>query len=303
MWRPDDATVRRIIAALDARGRWLTRREWTSHPYVGDGRPGPSTDAFASTFVGDETDTSPFRDPSDQLYLSMGAYAHNMRVLISVIETAASLSSPGAPAPLVWRLDSIEAIGGHPVTVWGAPALVETELGPALRFDGKNDAVLVPKNPLEGLSRFTLEVLFKPAGGASAEERFVHIQEQGTERRVMVETRVTPDGLFALDTYVLGGGKPGHALLDKTKLHPVDRWHWAALVFDGRVLRHYIDGNEEVVARDVTFTALTGGQTCFGARQNKVSWYKGLIRELRVHPQALAAQDLERPEQQGSARD
>ena len=174
----------------------------TSHPYVGAGWPGPATDAFATTLVGDETDTSPFRDPSDQEYLSAAVYAHNMRVLMRVLmralepQTATTAADTGPvasvarPTPLVWRLDNVQSIAGQPLTIWGRPEVVATEHGPALQFDGIDDAVLVPHNPLEGLGRFTLEVLFKQAGGGLAEERFVHIQELGTERRVMVETRV-----------------------------------------------------------------------------------------------------------------
>lgn len=86
--RSDDAEVRQVLAALDGQGRWLSRHEMTSHPYVGAGQPGPATDAFATTFVGDETDTSPFYDPSDQQYISTLVFARNMRLLARALETA-----------------------------------------------------------------------------------------------------------------------------------------------------------------------------------------------------------------------
>jgi hypothetical protein len=78
--------------------------------------------------------------------------------------------------------------------------------------------------------------------------------------------------------------------------HPLGRSHRARRHKspDGRHLRHYVDGVEELSASDVVFTPLASGQTSFGARQNKVSWYKDLIREMRVHPAALAAKDLQR---------
>jgi hypothetical protein len=107
--RPDETQVRQVIAALDSQGRWLTRHEMTSHPYAGDGQPGTATDEHATTFVGDETDTSPFYDPSDREYVSTAAYIRNMRILIDCLQTAAQ----GRPAP-----------GAEPPETAGAPPQV-----------------------------------------------------------------------------------------------------------------------------------------------------------------------------------
>jgi hypothetical protein len=41
------------------------------------------TDAYASKNVGDETDTSCYRDDSDQDYISTNAFIRNMTVLIN----------------------------------------------------------------------------------------------------------------------------------------------------------------------------------------------------------------------------
>ena len=40
--------------------------------------------------------------------------------------------------------------------------------------------------------------------------------------------------------------------------------------------------------------ALTKGQTSLGVRMNKVSWFKGVLKELHIHQQALPAQELNR---------
>ncbi len=37
--------------------------------------------------VGDETDTSPYRDPSDKEYISTGDYVKNMNWLINYVES------------------------------------------------------------------------------------------------------------------------------------------------------------------------------------------------------------------------
>ena len=59
----------------------------TSHPYIGDGQNQELTDEFASTHVGDETDTSPFRDNSGQEYLSTRTYIINMKLLMNFLES------------------------------------------------------------------------------------------------------------------------------------------------------------------------------------------------------------------------
>ena len=82
---PSEDQVRKILAALDSQNRWLVKHEETSHPYIGDGVKSESNDDYASTNMGDETDTSPYRDPSDQDYISTNAYIRNMTVLINYI--------------------------------------------------------------------------------------------------------------------------------------------------------------------------------------------------------------------------
>jgi PelA/Pel-15E family pectate lyase len=84
---PDTTTVKRILNSLDDTGRWLMTGGMTSHPYVGDGQNQELTENYASINEGDETDTSPYRDTTDQEYLSTGKYIMNMRLLINFIES------------------------------------------------------------------------------------------------------------------------------------------------------------------------------------------------------------------------
>jgi PelA/Pel-15E family pectate lyase len=85
---PGEEEVRRVLAALDSQHRWLVKHADTSHPYAGDGVKTEPTDAFASTNAGDETDTSCFRDDSDQLYISTSAFIRNMTVLMDYVKAA-----------------------------------------------------------------------------------------------------------------------------------------------------------------------------------------------------------------------
>jgi PelA/Pel-15E family pectate lyase len=85
---PSEEDVRRILSALDQEGRWLSTQGMTSHPYAGDGAPGPADDRFAAARVGDETDTSPFPDQSGQAYISTWTYLRNMRALMGYVASS-----------------------------------------------------------------------------------------------------------------------------------------------------------------------------------------------------------------------
>ncbi|MFT3846559.1 MAG: pectate lyase [Lacibacter sp.] len=84
----NESMAKSIINALDAQNRWLVKHAMISHPYIGDGQKKEPTDEFATTNVGDETDTSPYRDMSDQLYISTPAYIQNMYLLMRYIQSA-----------------------------------------------------------------------------------------------------------------------------------------------------------------------------------------------------------------------
>jgi hypothetical protein len=76
-----EARVKEVVAALDNQNRWLVPHAMISNPYTGDGINKEPTDEFASTHVGDKTDTSPYRDTSDKLYISTPEYIKNMHLL------------------------------------------------------------------------------------------------------------------------------------------------------------------------------------------------------------------------------
>ena len=86
---PGEDRVREVLAAMDGENRWLTKHVSISNPYIGDGTRTEPTDAYASTNVGDESDTSPYRDKSGQQYISTSAYIRNMTILIGYVKAAA----------------------------------------------------------------------------------------------------------------------------------------------------------------------------------------------------------------------
>lgn len=233
----------------------------------------------------------PFRqaliaDSSRRLGLS-GVFAAGL--LATVV-----LAGPGADArlagQLVWAVDNLEAIGGRAVTIIGAPKVVATPAGPAVEFNGATDGLLLDHNPIEGLSQFTVEVMFEPAPDGPEEQRFIHISENGSDHRLMMETRMLPDRTWAFDTY-LRLEAPGLALLDRAKTHPSGSWHAGALTYDGKTMTSYVDGVREL-SGDVAFAPLKAGTISIGVRQNLVSFFKGRIRLIRISPEALPAGQL-----------
>jgi hypothetical protein len=59
-------------------------------------------------------------------------------------------------------------------------------------------------------------------------------------------------------------------------------------------MTQYVDGAREL-SGPVAFHALGAGQTSIGVRQNRVSWFKGRIRTIRITPDALAPDRLMAP--------
>ena len=210
--------------------------------------------------------------------------------VVALCAAAAAARSAPPAEQVVWELDGLARIGAHDVTPAGSPRVVEVDGGKAIEFDGRSDGLFIDANPLRGLARFTIEVVFEPATDGPDEQRFLHIEETGSGNRALVELRRLPDGSWTLDTF-LRHGQASLTLIDRTRTHPAGRWHAAALTFDGRVMTHYVDGVREG-SGEVAFKPLGAGRTSIGVRQNRVSWFKGRIRTIRITPAVLPESEL-----------
>lgn len=193
----------------------------------------------------------------------------------------------------MWRLDNLERIGQQAVTVLGAPRVVEDDGQKAIAFDGVKDGLFVPAIPFAGARAFTIEALFFPASGGPAEQRFFHAQD-GNEARALLETRLDGQGKWWLDTFIVTGATArGVTLVNRDQRHETNRWYWVALRYDGKTMAHFINGEKELEAT-AHFVPFGAGQTSLGVRQNKVFWFKGMIREVRFHPEAIPEEKLQR---------
>jgi hypothetical protein len=77
-----------------------------------------------------------------------------------------------APVGETWQIDNLSLVGSYPVTVRGDPRVIDTPAGPAVEFDGVGDAIFLATHPLEGMSEFTVEIVFRPDAHGAREQRF-----------------------------------------------------------------------------------------------------------------------------------
>jgi len=201
--------------------------------------------------------------------------------IAAVILVRASLAA--APDVEVWIFDRLDRLGGHRTTVMGDPRVVDTPVGKAVEFDGVDDALFVDVHPLAGAAAFTWEAIFRPDGGR-AEQRWFHLQEAGTENRMLFEIRVAGNQWY-LDSYG-HSGEAQKALMNRDHLHPLGAWYHVAAVYDGREFRNYVNGTQEGAA-EIRFAPQGPGRTAIGVRINLVDYFKGAIHAARFTQRAL----------------
>ncbi len=79
--------IEQIIHDLDDKARWITPLWAITHPYIGPGPKEATPGDYRSTRVGDEYDTSAFRNPDTSIKcISTGIYIRNMSLLIDYLK-------------------------------------------------------------------------------------------------------------------------------------------------------------------------------------------------------------------------
>ncbi len=182
-------------------------------------------------------------------------------------------------AHTVWRFEAPGAWRGRSVSWHGAPTAADDPCeGRCLAFDGTGDAFVVPENPVAGMDAFFIEARFLPLPGGPEEQRFLHIQCDGSADRALLELRATPRGWYG-DVFLYAGGRE-RFLNDPERLHPFGRWATLRLEYTGRELAQICDGNEELRA-DAGPGKLGPGRTSVGRRLNGISPFRGCIAWIR----------------------
>jgi len=195
-----------------------------------------------------------------------------------------------APHTQTWRFDRTDSIGGYTTQVVGNPQVISTAYGKAVQFNGVGDGIFVPNHPLAGASTYTWEVIFRPDADGSQAQRFFHLQEQDpvtgadTNNRMMFELRIL-DGAWCLDSFASSGAS-SYSILNCAQTYPLGQWYRVTAVYDGNVLRSYVNGDLQGEG-PLTLVPHHPGHSSAGVRINKVFWFKGAILEARMTPRAL----------------
>ena len=84
----DGAQAARLVGGLNREGYWPTPLVATSNPWTGSKPPEKADGDYATTHVGDATDTSPYPTDKPAMGISTGAYIQNMTTLIDWLDRA-----------------------------------------------------------------------------------------------------------------------------------------------------------------------------------------------------------------------
>jgi hypothetical protein len=188
-----------------------------------------------------------------------------------------------------WKINNLQKIGKFKTEILGNPKIIKTDKGKAIEFDGIDDGIFINTNPIKGFAVFTVEAIFRPDSGGTKEQRWLHIEQTKPESRVMLETRLDGNQWF-VDTFMKSDENRLPHYAENFK-HPLDAWYHIALIYDGKNMKHFIDGKLEMLGA-IDFKPMGKGRISFGVRQNKVYWFKGAIRKVRFTDKALTPKEF-----------
>jgi hypothetical protein len=221
-----------------------------------------------------------------------------MKKLLALACLFVATAAP-AQQPITWRFDNLATIGNNSVSTVGAPKVIDTNIGKAVHFEGHGDtgdALFFDTLPLTGTLPYTWEVIFRPSSAGAPAQRFFHLQEAGSQSRRLFEIRIV-DSKWCLDVFAANyptGTPPRSAVMlfcDAKHLLPLDQWYAVAAVYDGKILRGYINGVLQAET-PVDLLPLGPGGTSVGTRFNKRDFFTGDVFSARFSRSALAVSDL-----------
>ena len=196
----------------------------------------------------------------------------------------------------VWRFDQTASLGGHATKVLGHPEVIDTPMGKAIQFNGKDDALFVDVHPLAGAATWTWEMIFRPDADGAPEQRIFHLQSidpatggDVANERMLFEIRIR-NGQWCLDSFATAGGQ-SRTLLNCDKLHAFGPWYRVTAVYDGKTLKNYV-GDELQGEGALEIPAERPGRSSVGTRINLRDYYKGGMYEARFTQAALGVGDF-----------
>ena len=198
------------------------------------------------------------------------------------------------PAQTTWSINNTTNIGGLNTLNHGSPQVIATPYGNAVLFNGINQGIVVPTNPIAGATNFTVEMIFRPDAStvsSSTQPRIFHIQSPNPpDHRLTLEARVGSATWYA-DTFLRTSATANLTLADSSKTHPVAVWHQLAVTYDGAQFRQYVNGTLELSGA-LMVTPLTNGLCSIGMRANTNNFFQGAVLALRFTPRVLSTNEF-----------
>ena len=168
------------------------------------------------------------------------------------------------------------------------------KLGGALVFDGASTLIEVPHH--ESLSpggdELTIEAWFKPAsfpGGHPPIARKGSVAESGWGFD-------TPSGRIRGFVYTAPGDP---AVAQGSTQMKVDTWHHLAMVYDGKEVRIYLDGELDGEVPRKGDINENGASVWIGKKANESIWLDGTLDEFRILNIAITEEQIQKDMEEG----
>ncbi len=180
----------------------------------------------------------------------------------------------------------------HKATIKSEPEWVKGQFGSALQFDGVDDFIEVPDNDvLHVKDALTIEMWFYKVG--EWEKRYAKLTTKGG------------NGKGPLSWYMSQGDQEKWAFYfgvtnveEKSesaqwnKYPPLEKWIYAAGVYDGKVTKLYLDGELKATSK------LIGGDIAVNPDTLRIGWgyraeyFNGILDEARFWSRALSQDEI-----------
>ncbi len=173
-------------------------------------------------------------------------------------------------------------------TLNGNPKWVDGQLGGALDFDGNDDYVDIPDDPLLGLTKeITIAAWTNMRTNASGEMAIVS-KGGWAVNDLPYELTETPGDVIFWQIYNDAGRDSC-----SPDSPPVNEWHHLGATFDGKIFKCYIDGE---LAEEWAYTGTMPKNTAsvnIGRRSRGGTYFNGLIDDVAIYDRALDQDEVQ----------
>ena len=176
----------------------------------------------------------------------------------------------------------LDRVGANDGTASGTPTYRESDqrgLPSAIGFDGSTDYFTLGSNTLNGISAYSVEVVFKKGS-----------DNAGTNRVIVDERDALGDGVFLqLNT---NNDLDGRHNAGQCTYSIDDGWHHGIITWDGATLTMYVDGVSVDTAAVATAVATTIAPTVGTRSYSAGLYYDNDISHVAIYPRALTATEV-----------